>query len=676
MNSLSIRTKLLLCFLFLGVTLVALVGWIGYTTGKNALTHASLESLKSIREMKKRQIERYFEYLRQQCFMLASQDATIEAMKLFKETFYTVKDELNINTQQLEQYKQALAAYYQQNILQKINIFYPNNPLTFQDLAPQNNNALILQYLYLVKNKASTMPVDQLHCIAAGSRYSKVYAHYIPLMREYSKRMRVHDVYLFDLETGYSLLETAGEIDFANSVINGGLKNTNLAQAIEYIRTVKEKNSSKLVDFQFYVPSLGAPAAFIAVPIFDGDKKIGGLAFELLIDEINYIMTDNKRWKDVGLGNTGESFLLGSDYKMRSISRVLVENPTEYFKMLELLGTDRITLDRIKLYNTSILLQDTTTMQAEAAIQGKSGVTIAPDYRGVQVFAAYAPVSISDVQWGIVSKIDAREALAPVTELATRVLIVSLIALALLGILTVPFTRWILAPIRQLNSKVQQALIHKLEPAELEESSIGDVGILSHSIAQLYARKIEFEDKIYTIIQELDQTIQRMHNETAALTNLQESMPESAGIKDVVLVFDQAVEQSRQYRQHYADTIVYTKKLSAELIDTIHAGIAALMSAQHSAQHSERDFSSIEKYLRQALYTSEQLTEYIQLLESVNAALNTTQENVLTVKQQLVTQVQNTLETRQESADYTNRLAHLTREVMRIIERLKEHTKE
>ena len=46
-------------------------------------------------------------------------------------------------------------------------------------------------------------------------------------------------------------------------------------------------------------------------------------------------MTGNFQWEKDGLGKTGETILVGSDYLMRSQSRFLVENPEEYFKELE-----------------------------------------------------------------------------------------------------------------------------------------------------------------------------------------------------------------------------------------------------------------------------------------------------------------------------------------------------
>ena len=71
------------------------------------------------------------------------------------------------------------------------------------------------------------------------------------------------------------------------------------------------------------------PAAFVASPVFDGDKRIGVLLFELSIHDINDVMTSGAQWEEEeGLGKTGETYIVGADFTMRndscgSLSRTL-----------------------------------------------------------------------------------------------------------------------------------------------------------------------------------------------------------------------------------------------------------------------------------------------------------------------------------------------------------------
>jgi signal transduction histidine kinase len=56
------------------------------------------------------------------------------------------------------------------------------------------------------------------------------------------------------------------------------------------------------------------------------------------------------------------------------------------------------------------------------ALMGDAGFGRANDYRGVDVLAAYAPLAHG---WGVVSKIDAAEALAPIADLRTRLMLIT-----------------------------------------------------------------------------------------------------------------------------------------------------------------------------------------------------------------------------------------------------------
>ena len=609
MAAMRIRYKLLISFLCIGITLIALIGWISYNHSTKALTNASLESLKSIREMKQRQIERYFDQIRQQCLALARVDTTVRAMKAFKDAFYKVKDELKVTKEQLEQYKKALKEHYEQTVLKKFNTLN-DAPLTFEDLAPRDDNALILQYLYIIKYKAA-LGTTKLEAIKAldASTYAQVFSHYAPIFAYLTERLKIYDIYLIDLETGYVVFETVNlgdqalEIDFANSVTDGGLKDTNLADALGSIKDAPEKTASRLVDFEFYVPSFGTPNAFMAVPIFEGDKKVGALAFELSVDEINSIMTDNRRWKDIGLGTTGESYLIGSDYKMRSISRLLVENPTEYFKVLGSLGVSRSTIDKIRLYNTSILLQDITTVQAESALRGESGVIIAPDYRGVQALTAYAPLSIPDVRWGIVSKIDAREALAPVAYLARLLLTVALLLLLFLGLCIIPLSGWVTNPIKRLSKTMAEiAQSSTADQVYIVPPTHGELGILTEHINTYFKRVFSTWQQLKHMTALLAHTIHALADHVHALQNIQQVKQHVYDTQALLTALRQDLSQLEQHRKQSLEQL---NKLS-------YTGADARRAAYFASIETKKE--SFENYTGQMHDLLQQITDSVQIL--------------------------------------------------------------
>ena len=80
-------------------------------------------------------------------------------------------------------------------------------------------------------------------------------------------------------------------------------------------------DESKLEDFAPYLPSYESAASFIATPVFDGKEKIGVLLFQMPVGEINALMGQR-----AGLGESGETYLVGADRMMRSQSRFAEES--------------------------------------------------------------------------------------------------------------------------------------------------------------------------------------------------------------------------------------------------------------------------------------------------------------------------------------------------------------
>ncbi|MGR3293600.1 MAG: methyl-accepting chemotaxis protein, partial [Candidatus Scalindua sp.] len=140
-------------------------------------------------------------------------------------------------------------------------------------------------------------------------------------------------------------------------------------------------------------------------------------------------MTSNQKWKSSGLGESGETYIIGSDYTMRSQSRFLIEDKDGYYAQMEKLGVDKGLLNIIHAKDSTILLQKIETTGTLAAISGEANVEIFQDYRNVTVLSAYAPLEIKGVNWAIMAEIDEEEALRAATALGKRMMMLSAVLL-------------------------------------------------------------------------------------------------------------------------------------------------------------------------------------------------------------------------------------------------------
>jgi len=121
-------------------------------------------------------------------------------------------------------------------------------------------------------------------------------------------------------------------------------------------------------------------------------------------------MASDYNWNNIGLGKTGETYLVGKDYLMRSISRFYLEDTLAFKKGLINVGIQEEEVNDMYNVGTTILNLRVQTEATEEALMGKTGTKAISDYRGVSVLSSYAPLQISGLQWGILSEIDHAEA--------------------------------------------------------------------------------------------------------------------------------------------------------------------------------------------------------------------------------------------------------------------------
>lgn len=443
-----IKAKLLRMLLLVAIPAVGIAGWLGYKEGKAALQESIFNQLTSVRASKARQIESYFRHVRNQAQTFSGSRMVIDAMTEFSAAF----DQVGQRNQEdfMDQQQQApLQRYYASEFLPRLQAT-SDDQRSLQVFLPQDPATRRLQYAYIVKNSHPVGDKDALADSGNGMAYDRVHQKYHPILRNFQSKFGYYDLFLVDEPTGHIVYSVFKETDFATSLLNGPYRDTNIATAFRDAASAASAQAVTLVDYAPYSPSYGAPAAFMASPIFNGTTRLGVLVFQLPINEINRIMTGDRHWHSDGLGESGETYLVGPDHKMRSVSRFLIEEPNKYFAALKKVNMPHAMIQRIRTFGTSILLQEVNTYASEEALQGRSGISVIPDYRGIPVLSSYAPVAIDDVQWVILSEIDEAEAFAPITRLEREILILAIVLIvAVLGI-AILFAQLFVKPINAL----------------------------------------------------------------------------------------------------------------------------------------------------------------------------------------------------------------------------------
>ncbi|HSG44221.1 MAG TPA: PAS domain S-box protein [Anaerolineales bacterium] len=520
----------------MSIIAVGLVGYFSFTLGRSNLERESFNKLTAVREMKAGQIEDYFKFIENQIITLSEDRMTIEALIAFDEGFHFIVDEIEYSdADNLE-----LLNYYYDEFLPRLEQNYPLKAINILDYYQFQDEpeTQILQHLYISSNPYSVGSKYFLSNPRDNSSYSQTHELYHPIFRDYLERFGYYDIFLINTSSGGHIIYTVfKEVDFGTSLNDGPYKDTNIAQVYRAALELEEQNSSVIVDFESYDPSYGAPAAFIASPIFDGGEKIGVLIFQLPIDKINAIMTNNQNWSAVGLGESGETYIVGNDFTLRNQSRFLIEDSENYFQMIANIGLPNTVVERIKNLNSSIKLQEVRTQGTEAALNSQTGIEIFPDYRGVSVLSAYRPLSIQGLNWVIMSEIDEAEAFRPIQQLASRTATAVIGLIAAIILVSLAFARTLTKPLQMLTGTANELANGNLDTYVDFTDQKDEIGTLASSFDVMRLSMKDLITDLEDINKNLEQKVEERTKELELSEQKTRSIVESAS--DGIIVLDQ-----------------------------------------------------------------------------------------------------------------------------------------
>ena len=381
--------------------------------------------LEGLKMSKKEEIESYFKSIRDQVIEQSKNPTTIDATKSFNNSV----NELNKNSDILNEnnnFLKSLEDYYSSDFKDKYYETVKRNPA--EDLIPKSKTGIYLQSKYIVLNPNPLGSKDQLDSYS-DDNYSKAHRKFHPYYRSFLKRFGYYDIFLVNND-GDIIYSVFKEIDFATNIKHGKYSETGIVKVFSQAVESNDPNFAVIVDYERYLPSYDAPASFIASPIFDNGKKIGVIIFQMPVDRINDVMTSNRNWDENGYGKSGESYIVAKDKTLRSNSRFLIEDPKNYYKLLEQSnnGSD---LSSIKNYQSSILFQKADTEPVKKALAGENSYAIVKDYRDVEVLSSFVKLNIEGLDWVLLVEIDRDEAFSGVNFLLNSFLIIGLVLIVI-----------------------------------------------------------------------------------------------------------------------------------------------------------------------------------------------------------------------------------------------------
>ncbi len=277
----------------------------------------------------------------------------------------------------------------------------------------------------------------------------------------FAKYIREYDYYdLFLIHPQGKIFDTVlHEADYGTNIIDGKYADSGLG---ELVRKVLQTKKFGMSDYAPYAPSNDEPAAFIALPLLHEGKIELVVAAQLSDKEIDRIMQQR-----AGMGETGESYLVGSDYLMRSNSFL---DPVQHSIIASFANPSQGAVKTDATY---------------AVFSGETGSKIIRDYRGLPVLSAYTPMKMGETTWAVIAEIDKAEAFQPITTLQWLLAMIAIVVGFFTWLFINTFTKRLTTPLLQVNERLGILAQGKLVDDEIKYQAKDEIGDLVISTRKL-----------------------------------------------------------------------------------------------------------------------------------------------------------------------------------------------
>ena len=432
----SLKRQLTVKFLAVGMVPLLLLSIVALWLTNSMATNSITQNIEALKANKVVAIEEYGNTIVNQVLSASDDPNLAKNMVEITQAFNQVTTDILAAepaqaSEQINTMRNQLSRYYNNEFLPTYKDANNGDSVDVNGLlSGLNDKAIILQHAYIETNPASLGNKHEMFSSALNIRYDQAHNYIHQTFKGYLEKFGYYDIFLVDND-GQVVYSVYKELDYATNLFSGPYANSGLGRAAQAGLSLNGTSQFVLLDYAQYTPSYEAPASFIASPIFDNSngvsRKVGTLVYQMPLDAITTVMSENR-----GLGETGESYLVGPDKLMRSDS---IKYPEEYS------------------VNASFRNQrSVNTESVELGLAGESGVIETINYNDTKVLSGYIPVKFGSLEWTLIAEIEASEAYSAVTQLTWIVIGVLIFAIAGIVYIALKVSDKLVEPVEKMRS--------------------------------------------------------------------------------------------------------------------------------------------------------------------------------------------------------------------------------
>ncbi|MEM9713247.1 MAG: HAMP domain-containing protein [Actinomycetota bacterium] len=415
----SLRLRLTVVLIGVAVGSVLTLGAVNYWNTRSVLGDEVDRQLSSLQVEQARSIRTGLEQVRQFVAAAALDELVIDALVDLGDARVALEGQPDlVDDADLE----TLEAWYAGNVIEPLDAL-DLDVGGVEALLPTTDAGRAIQIRYVLDAE----PNGDL------SVYEEAHDRHVEGLRRLTGLSGLDELLLVDA-TGSVVFSIDRSIDLGTDLVDGPYRDSGLAEALRTELPTVPVGDGVYVDFRRHLPAGGAPVMFIAASVRDDARVIGAIAFQLDAASLTALTTAGGRWDEIGLGDTGETYVVGSDRLLRSDSRLWLEDPERYLAELDGGDEERRVAELIEAFGSTVLIQPADTEAIATALDGETFRGSTTNYLGRSTSTVASPVGVDGLDWVIVADVGAGETDEAINSYLGTVLLLALVVIPIVAL--------------------------------------------------------------------------------------------------------------------------------------------------------------------------------------------------------------------------------------------------